>query len=103
MTRGAMGTFVKTVSAWLWPGESGAGVAGPASPDAVNVACVATPAAVAVRVLLLVPAVWPSLHDVSVAVPLASVRIGVAGVASAPVPPPDATNVTDAFWTRLVN
>src|SRR5437867_4393615 len=57
-------------------------------PDALNV-IVLSVGIVAVTVLLLVPAVLPSVHDVSVATPDAFVATvaGLAGLMAPPVPP----------------
>src|SRR3954447_5374478 len=61
-----------------------------ASPDAVNV-IVGRPATLAATALLFVPAVCPTIHDVSVAVPVASVATvaTLAGLIAPPMPPLD--------------
>src|SRR6185369_12786072 len=71
----------------------------PATPDALNVSVVPTPVVVAVIVLLLVPAVWPSIHAESAAMPLLPVltTAGLPGVIEPPVPPAEVSvNVTGA-------
>jgi hypothetical protein len=66
-------------------------VAGPAVPEAVNVTGLPLrPLAVAVTVLLLVPAVGPSVQLVAVATPEAFV-LTVLGLAGTTVPPPAVT------------
>src|SRR5881396_2383946 len=85
-TAGGVAIAVPTVAACVSPAWIVSCVAAPAVPVAVKVTGVPVPAAVAVSVLL--PAVVPSVHDVIVAIPLASVMTAVAGLT---VPLPDAT------------
>src|SRR5216117_1220385 len=85
-TAGGVAIAVPTVAACVSPAWIVTCVASPAVPVAVKVTGVPVPAAVAVSVLL--PAVVPSVHDVIVAIPFASVLTAIAGLT---VPPPDAT------------
>src|SRR5437773_1875572 len=80
-----MATAVPTVAACVSPAWIVSCVAAPAMAVAVNVTGVAVPA---VAVSVLAPADVPSVQDVIVAIPLASVMTAVAGLT---VPLPDAT------------
>ena len=75
-------------------------VAGPAVPDALNVTGLPVrPVALAVRVFG--PAVWPSVQEVTAAMPLALVVTGVVGLTV--LPPGPAANVTGTPATGLLN
>src|SRR5207302_1321892 len=91
ITEGGVATAVPTVAACPLPAFTAICVAGPAPAWAVNVTGLPErPEEVAVRVFP--PAVVPSVHDVSAAMPLAFVRTGVGGFT---LPLPDAVvNVT---------
>ena len=100
ITEGGVATAVPTVAACPLPAFSAICVAGPAAPWAVNVTGLpARPLEDAVRVF--VPAVVPSVHDVSAAMPLAFVRTGVVGF-TLPLPDPG-VNVTATPATGLLN
>src|SRR6185503_11957238 len=80
--------------------------AAPARPEALNVIVVPTPVVVAVTVLLFVPAVCPSVHELIAAMPLLPV-LTIAGLPGAiePPAPPGAVSVkvTGAPLTGLLN
>ena len=100
ITEGGVATAVPTVAACPLPAFSAICVAGPAAPWAVNVTGLpARPLEDAVRVFM--PAVVPSVHDVSAAMPLAFVRTGVVGF-TLPLPDPG-VNVTATPATGLLN
>src|SRR5947199_3473228 len=100
ITEGGVATAVPTVAACPLPAFPAICVAGPAAPWAVNVTGLpARPLEDAVRVF--VPAVVPSVHDVSAAMPLAFVRTGVVGF-TLPLPDPG-VNVTATPATGLLN
>src|SRR5207247_1407413 len=98
ITDGSTATGVPAVAVWLLPALIAICVAAPAVPVAVNVTGLpVSPLAVAVRVFG--PAVGARVHEVTVAMPLASVVTGVVGLT---VPPPEATpNVTATPPTGL--
>src|SRR5882762_3245203 len=99
ITDGSIGTAVPAVAVWLLPALSAIVLAVPAVPVAVNVTGLPmSPLDVAVSVL--VPAVGPSVHDVTVAIPLAFVVC----VDPVTLPPPVATaKVTATPATGLLN
>src|SRR5687768_14307619 len=79
-------------------------VGGPATGDAtilMGLPVMPEPVAVAVSVSRLAPAVCPRCHEVTVAVPLGGVMIGVVGETTPP--PPVTWNVTGLFWIGLLN
>src|SRR5688572_26659702 len=99
-TEGGIATAVPTGALWSFPALIAMVLADAGVPGAVNVAGLpARPLDVAVRVL--VPALGPSVHDVTAAIPFAPVVTAVVG---STVPPPDATaNVTGTPATGLLN
>src|SRR5689334_14537443 len=99
ITLGAVATFVLTVAVWALPALSASCVAAPAVPVAVNVTGLpVNPADVAVSVFD--PAVVPSVHDPTVAIPLPLVGCEP----PATLPPPVATaKVTVTPATALPN
>jgi len=98
ITEGGVPTAVPTVADWLLPPLIAIWVAVPAVPVAVKITGLpAREPDVAVRVL--VPAVAPSVQDVTLAIPFVPVVTGVVGLT---VPPPEATaNVTLTPATAL--
>jgi hypothetical protein len=100
ITEGGVTTAVPTVAVWAFPALMAREAAAPVVPVAVKVTGLpARPLDVAVRVF--VPAVVPSVHDVTAAMPLPLVVTGVEGLT---VPPPEATaNVTATPATGLLN
>src|SRR5213078_1596815 len=91
ITEGATGTAVPAGADWSLPALIAIVLAAPAVPVAVNVTGLPV-SPVAVAVSEFGPAVGPSVHDVTAAIPFAPVVTGVVGVTE---PPPDATaNVT---------
>src|SRR5439155_7946909 len=91
ITDGPTATAVPAVADWLFPPLSAIELAAPVVPVAVKVT--GLPVSVPeVAVSVFGPAVVPSVHEVTAAIPLAPVVTGVVGVTE---PPPDATaNVT---------
>src|SRR5919108_611285 len=105
MTDGGAATFVPIVALCDVALFATMLFAGPAVPLALNTT-VLMPEPVAVRVLLFVPAVWPSVHDVSAASPDAFVATvaTLAGLIAPPVPPVAVNwNVTLNPATGLLN
>jgi len=91
LTEGGAATAVPTVAFCVVTLLAAIVFAAPAVPEAVNVTGLPLrPVAVAVTVLLLVPAVGPSVQLVAVATPLALVET-VVGPAGTTVPPPAVT------------
>src|SRR5262245_34673186 len=100
MTVGDVATAVPTGAVCPSPASSARELAVPAEPVALKVTGrPANPPAVAVSVLI--PALFPSVHAVAAAMPLASLITGVAGLTE---PPPAVTaNVTATPATGLPN
>jgi hypothetical protein len=98
ITDGGVVTAVPTVAVWSFPALTATWVAAPAVPVAVKATGV-RPAAAAVR--LFFPAVVPSVHAVSAAMPLAFVTTGVVGL-TLPLPAAG-VNVTATPATGLLN
>src|SRR5439155_1651068 len=87
ITEAGVATVVPAVADWLFPALSVIELAAPVVPVAVKVTGLpVSPLAVAVSEFG--PAVGPSVHDVTAALPLAFVVTGVVGVTE---PPPEAT------------
>ena len=99
-TLSGVASVAPIVSVWALPAFKAIAVAAPAVPVAVKVTGLPlSPVEVAVRVLL--PALGPRVQDVTWAMPLPFVAIGVVGFT---VPPPTVTaKVTFVPFTGLLN